>query len=167
MAKLLKKNCEGYGYTYVDLNSLLQFLESEGIKVTQEVSVMNGNDYILSHYEQGDTKWSMLGARIIVATGTKNDIQAYMSALTYARRYSIMANLGFGSTDDDGAAANVVPVSEIPIADIIKSITETVKGNASKKSMFEILKQQYGVSDKKLKEMEEDTIRDIYTKLCK
>jgi hypothetical protein len=42
----------------------------------------------------------------------KNDMQGYGSAVTYARRYGLMAMAGIAPDDDDGnAAANDVPVS--------------------------------------------------------
>jgi len=43
----------------------------------------------------------------------KNDPQAYGSALTYARRYSLMATCGIAPEDDDGNAATY-PVKQSP-----------------------------------------------------
>jgi len=39
----------------------------------------------------------------------KNDPQGYGSALTYARRYSLMAACGIAPEDDDGNAASKTP----------------------------------------------------------
>lgn len=43
---------------------------------------------------------------------SKNDPQGYGSALTYARRYSLMASCGIAPEDDDGNAASRQPKQE-------------------------------------------------------
>jgi hypothetical protein len=43
---------------------------------------------------------------------TKHDAQGYGSALTYARRYSLMATCGIAPEDDDGNAASRKPDNE-------------------------------------------------------
>ena len=47
---------------------------------------------------------------------SKNDAQGYGSALTYARRYSLMAACGIAPEDDDGNAASkpTPPAAELP-----------------------------------------------------
>lgn len=61
---------------------------------------------------------------------SKNDAQGYGSALTYARRYSLMAACGIAPEDDDGQAASK-PVQQSPKitakqkAEIIAMVTET------------------------------------------
>ena len=47
---------------------------------------------------------------------SKNDAQGYGSALTYARRYSLMAACGIAPEDDDGNAASkpAPPAAELP-----------------------------------------------------
>lgn len=47
---------------------------------------------------------------------TKHDAQGYGSALTYARRYSLMAACGIAPEDDDGNAASKRPVSPVKAA---------------------------------------------------
>ena len=42
----------------------------------------------------------------------KNDPQGYGSALTYARRYSLMASCGIAPEDDDGNAASRQPITK-------------------------------------------------------
>lgn len=44
----------------------------------------------------------------------KNDPQGYGSALTYARRYSLMAACGIAPEDDDGNAASKKPAQSVP-----------------------------------------------------
>jgi hypothetical protein len=43
---------------------------------------------------------------VLHVPATKNDAQGYGSALTYARRYSLMATCGIAPEDDDGNAAS-------------------------------------------------------------
>lgn len=45
---------------------------------------------------------------ILHVPAIKNDPQAYGSALTYARRYSLMASCGIAPEDDDGNAARAI-----------------------------------------------------------
>ena len=70
----------------------------------------------------------------------KQDPQGYGSALTYARRYSLMAACGIAPEDDDGNAASKVKVSAtktdlVPsnrmavIADVAAAINERISAN--------------------------------------
>jgi hypothetical protein len=70
----------------------------------------------------------------------KQDSQGYGSALTYARRYSLMAACGIAPEDDDGNAASKVKVSAtktdlVPsnrmsvIADVAAAINERMSSN--------------------------------------
>ena len=52
-------------------------------------------------HESGET----LECGILTVPATKHDAQGYGSALTYARRYSLMAACGIAPEDDDGNAA--------------------------------------------------------------
>lgn len=54
---------------------------------------------------------SMSGGKLHVPAA-KNDPQGYGSALTYARRYSLMAACGIAPEDDDGNAASRKPASK-------------------------------------------------------
>lgn len=54
----------------------------------------------------------MLECGIVHFPAVKKDPQGYASALTYARRYSLMASCGISPTDDDGNAASK-PVAKI------------------------------------------------------
>ena len=56
---------------------------------------------------------SMSGGKLHVPAA-KNDPQGYGSALTYARRYSLMAACGIAPEDDDGNAASRKPVAAKP-----------------------------------------------------
>jgi len=56
-------------------------------------------------HESGET----LSAGKLHVPATKQDAQGYGSALTYARRYSLMAACGIAPEDDDGNAATKRP----------------------------------------------------------
>jgi hypothetical protein len=58
----------------------------------------------------------MLSAGKFSVPATKQDAQGYGSALTYARRYSLMAACGIAPEDDDGnAASRPKPKVETPV----------------------------------------------------
>jgi len=74
------------------------------------------------HHESGE---SMSFGRLFVPAN-KNDAQAYGSALTYARRYSLMTAFGIPAEDDDGNAAvksGVAPAKAIDDAQYATLVT--------------------------------------------
>ena len=71
----------------------------------------------------------MLECGILHVPASKQDPQGYGSALTYARRYSLMAACGIAPEDDDGNASRKTEikstVDEHKIADLLASMDET------------------------------------------
>jgi hypothetical protein len=63
-------------------------------------------------HESGET----LSAGKLHVPASKNDPQGYGSALTYARRYSLMAACGIAPEDDDGNAASRKPPQDVSVA---------------------------------------------------
>ncbi len=63
-------------------------------------------------HESGET----LSAGKLHVPASKNDPQAFGSALTYARRYSLMAACGIAPEDDDGNAASRKPPQDVSVA---------------------------------------------------
>ena len=109
MSSILGKNSQGYGYKYTDLSAINAMLESIGEKYYQFTETDdNGNDYIYTVKIGADGKESkpIRGARIVNATlsGKHNPAQEQGSALTYARRYSLLMAYGLATTDDDAAS---------------------------------------------------------------
>lgn len=99
---------------YADLASVMAAcipaLSAHGIAVLQPPCEIDGQRYvktILAH-ESGETSECLVP--LIVS---KNDMQGYGSAVTYARRYGLMAMAGIAPDDDDGNAA----VTAAPKAD--------------------------------------------------
>lgn len=103
----LTKNKEGYGYKYTELAEIHKYLEENGMKYYQtiETNEHNGKDYIMT-YRFIDGEWeteAKRGCQVVDATlsGIKNPAQEQGSALTYARRYSLLMAFGLATEDDD------------------------------------------------------------------
>ncbi len=97
--------------SYADLASVMDAcmpaLNESGIAVIQptgEDEVGRYVETILIHSESADT----LSCRVPLII-QKNDMQGYGSAVTYARRYGLMAMAGIAPEDDDGNAAAKAP----------------------------------------------------------
>lgn len=99
----------------------------------------------------------MTGGKLFVPA-TKQDAQGFGSALTYARRYSLMATCGIAPEDDDGNMASKKPVEIINTAPMLNAIMQTktieelqkvfadvwghVKGNVKAEKEVSIAKEQ-------------------------
>lgn len=114
---------------YADLSAcveaVIDALNSHGIALMQQTSECADGvtvETVLIH-ESGES----LSSGKLHVPASKHDAQGYGSALTYARRYSLMAACGIAPEDDDGNAAtrpakNVNPATMAAhIADIADS----------------------------------------------
>lgn len=108
MGKALKQaNNPHFRSKYADLGNVmdacLPALNEVSIALIQPTGTdEHGNfvDTILIHGESGE----QLSCRVPLILG-KNDMQGFGSAVTYARRYGLMAMAGIAPEDDDGNAA--------------------------------------------------------------
>lgn len=102
-----------YSYKYTDLAQIHEEMERQGLRYYQYVEplVVPGVgviDYIRTVIIDANTNEELrnvLGFRIVDANG-QNPTQEHGKAITYDRRYSLLAALGW-ATDDDDAAGNV------------------------------------------------------------
>ena len=110
MANTVKKNANGYNYKYTDLAHIHEWLEENGYSYYQYIDVLDGVDYVMT-VRKGDgfSERPVRGCRVVQAKldGKKNPAQEQGSALTYARRYSLLMAFGLATDDDDGEAFTV------------------------------------------------------------
>jgi hypothetical protein len=127
---------------YVDLagciEAVVDALNAAGIALIQRTSEDSTGvtvETVFVH-ESGE----MLECGKLHVPASKQDPQGYGSALTYARRYSLMAAAGIAPEDDDGNAASKVKVSAtktdlVPpnrmaiVADVAAAIDERMSAN--------------------------------------
>lgn len=96
---------------YADLaasaEAVTDALNSNGIALAQVCHESNAGVIVETKFlhESGE-EWS--GGKLFIPS-SKQDAQGFGSALTYARRYSLMAACGIAPEDDDGNGASVQP----------------------------------------------------------
>lgn len=94
-AKIVKNSSDGYGYKY----SSLADLAKAGIKIPKMRICSEHPDFL--EYQDEDGTWHM-GSKIVVPEMKScNEAQAYGSALTYARRYTVQMAMCVACDDDD------------------------------------------------------------------
>ncbi len=100
---------------YADLSAVVEAvidsLNENGIgllQVTHPSTTGVAIETLLIH-ESGEK----LSGGVLTVPAAKQDPQGYGSALTYARRYSLMATCGIAPEDDDGNAASKKPASTV------------------------------------------------------
>jgi hypothetical protein len=103
-----KKN-DHFGNAYVSLEGVLEATEDHlmdrGLVVVQNAEILGNENFLRTtlYHESGEYISSEYLLRPV-----KQDPQGYGSAMTYARRYCLMAILGIAPEDDDGNAASGV-----------------------------------------------------------
>lgn len=93
---------------YADLaacvDAVIKALNENGIALIQRLHTAENGVAVETMFihQSGET----ISAGIFTVPSAKMDAQGYGSALTYARRYSLMAACGIAPEDDDGNAAS-------------------------------------------------------------
>ena len=94
--KIVKNGTQGYGYNYASLSDIAK----QGYEIPK-MKIVNYNDTDYVYYFDKELKDWMQGSRVVVPTGKgMNEAQLYGSALTYARRYTVLLALGLACDDD-------------------------------------------------------------------
>lgn len=123
---------------YADLaacvEAVMDGLNANGIALLQHLSECNDGVIVETVFlhESGES----LNCGKLHVPASKQDPQGYGSALTYARRYSLMAACGIAPEDDDGNAASrpKTTVDANMMADHLIAIQDAVDEDSLKKA---------------------------------
>jgi hypothetical protein len=129
---------------YADLaacvEAVIEGLNSAGIALVQRTSLDDSGvtvETVFLH-ESGE----MLECGKLHVPAIKHDPQGYGSALTYARRYSLMAACGIAPEDDDGNAGSRQPpkLTEATMQALLEDIASCTNEMELKNAYFEAIK---------------------------
>ena len=161
MGKLVKnktatvktKSGRDYAYNYVDLATIDDYLDEQGLAYDQEVEIVTnqngdlvGQFIMTQRYTKGEdgalTEWGKPKRGLPLDTSKDSDIQATGSRVTYLRRYSVAMAFGLAPADDDGQQAmpkkaeRTTEVLDRPATDSqIKILRDNIDGEAVKSGL--------------------------------
>lgn len=99
-----------YSYKYADIAAVHEYLESKGFSYYQITDRVGDDDYIFTiPIIDGKELPPRRGCKIVNATlrEDSNPAQEQGSAITYARRYSLLMAFGLATEDDDAQSLTV------------------------------------------------------------
>ena len=113
-AQIPTKSGKTYSYQYVDIAQIHEYLEENNMSYYQYIERIGEDDYIITvPIISGEEKTPRRGSRVVDSSlyGSDNPAQNQGSALTYARRYSLLMAFGL-ATEDDDAQRLTKPISQ-------------------------------------------------------
>lgn len=131
---------EKYSYKYVDIAQIHEYLEANNMSYYQYIDRIDNDDYIMTvKIINGEEQQPLRGARVVDATliGVNNPAQQQGSALTYARRYSLLMAFGLATEDDDAQSLSEKKEPTKEEADNYKLTFGKFKGKTLKEVMNE------------------------------
>ena len=104
------RNTKAYNYKYAPLDVVMKSardaMGENGLAVFQSVTPSPDGVFCVTRLAHESGEWIETDCPMFFKPDSKtSDAQAFGSAYTYARRYSIQALLGIAPADDDGASA--------------------------------------------------------------
>ena len=110
-AEIPTKTGNKYSYQYVDIAQIHEYLEENNMSYYQYIDRIDNDDYIMTvKIIDGVEQKPLRGSRVVDATlyGNDNPAQKQGSALTYARRYSLLMAFGLATEDNDANDLNII-----------------------------------------------------------
>jgi len=179
MAKNIKKNASGYNYKYTDLPNLNLWLENNNMDYYQYIEVVDGEDYVVTvPIIDGEEQPPRRGCRVVQATlsGKSNPAQEQGSAITYARRYSVLMAFGLACTDDDAECLSAYKEDKKPpkeafkpnykptVEDVKKLLEET---NSDTTAFLLVVSNHFKKEIKSIDEMDDKQLAYAYQRVMK
>ena len=172
MGKALKQNTNpAFKSKYADLGSVmdacLPALNANGIAVIQPFFDDESGRYIKTIFIHGESGEHM-ECRVPLIT-SKNDMQGFGSAATYARRYGLMAMAGIAPEDDDGnAASKAAPKSDQAPQPVTPEMIERAMEYLYSSDSLDNLKERWSRVPENIKHLEKviaakDAIKDKFS----
>jgi hypothetical protein len=137
---------------YADLaacvEAVIDSLNSNGIALIQQMHECQDGVIVETVFvhESGE----IYSAGKLHVPAAKQDPQGYGSALTYARRYSLMAACGIAPEDDDGNAAKLKPAISQPanekVASKVADLILAMEAAQTEDELKDLYKEAYGLT---------------------
>lgn len=180
----IKKNADAIGrkvsYKYTDLAQINEHLEKQGITYHQITETEDGHDYIYTiPIINGEEQAPRRGVRIVDATlyGNDNPAQKQGSAVTYARRYSLLMAFGLATEDDDAQSLNIKQntntyknqnnIEQVKIKKLSELRMNALEQNRNDKEkiIVKAVLAKYKINEEKLGKISEQNFKELQEKV--